>query len=291
MEAFNPTGKDLVLDENLKPVSEGEGSWKVVEPDEFDEMAEADEDGDTADEEDGEAGEEPSPEGEVAGASTEEEWDGDPNKLDPKLQRVHKEMVRGLNMKFQELARIRKEYEQKLEAGAAAPQKPVAPSAPPVVDTTDKASFEKSLNEYVQYHIAQALNTQIAPVASQTEAAIEALAKMEQERAWNAVVSDKDFSEDIEQHMRTIAANDPFWSNQPATADSMRALYNFAKRDLGLQKVKGEVETHKATAEKRAVPRAANTKRKATAAENYSKSLTEKQAIRAMFQEAARGGK
>jgi hypothetical protein len=234
-----------------------------------------------------EAGE---PEDAVAPTFDPAQWDGRieslPENLRVAIAPIHKTMERGMHQKFQEIAALRKEYEQKLESLRADPtpsqKAETGPPPPPTADMTYDEQVEAQ-NKRDSYFAKKALEETLKTTPEFKQ--VEVLAKQQEGAARVQLVqSQPGFTPEIGAAMAQIAESHPYYASLLDTNEGALVLFQTAKIALENHELKssqGKVQQaaankaeadikKKASAGQAAISRTGST-RKATPAENYAK--------------------
>jgi len=215
------------------------------------------------------------------------EWDGRPESLPPELQRVHKEMERGMHRKFQELAQLRKEaeeqrkaYEERLESLSKKAQPDEDPM--PTLDNTSEDSYNRSIKELIAWNVRQEARKQAEGANKTVMEVLEKQKRLEQEQvhqAWERrckMIEESDgYTETIGQKMVELAQSHPLWSQAPHTDEGMLELFNHVKRQNMIAAADAAEGKRKATAPARSVERPVGRgkPKKASPSEIYSGSF------------------
>lgn len=274
-----------------------EGAADEVEPEQ--EATEVQEDEQVADEAaDGDTGEvvEEDTTDEATEVTTEaaafdpDQWDGKIESLPENVRAVvgpiHKTMERGMHQKFQELASLRKEYEQKLESLRADPtpsrKAETGPPPPPTSDMPYEEQVEAQ-NKRDAYFAKQALEEQFK--ASPHVQKMEAIAKQQEaDTRVQMVQKQPGFTPEVGAAMAQIAESHPYYASLLDTDEGSLVLFQTAKialENYALKSASGQAQQaaaakaeagikKKASAGQAAISRPGST-RKTTPAENYAK--------------------
>jgi len=222
------------------------------------------------------------------------EWDGNPETLPEPLQATHKEMVRGVNKKFQEVADLRRQAEETLAlARQARPaQQSEADEGPPPFPTEDDTQEQynakwAAINEYNAKKAVEAAMAQnggvMDPQLQELKAGIDARNRLD------LIASQPGFTDEIAQHMAAMADADPGMERHIHSDEGAVMLFRLAKAEVenavlkktaddGKKAVAKAAEDdlrRKTSASSRATPRPAGANpggsRAATPAELYAK--------------------
>jgi uncharacterized protein YdcH (DUF465 family) len=266
----------------------------IIEPgsdDESEEDAEEllAEDGDEQPEASMDAEEEPE-ETQKAETWTAEQWDGNPDSLPDDIKKVfepvHRVMERGMHKKFQELAALRKEYEDKLARlpGDPAPAPAAQSDAPPPVPTAEMTQEEQNAawDARDAYFARKAVEEQVK-LSGPPEEVQEVVEMRRAEKRLNGMRERLGYDPDVEVAMRQLTQAHPYYGRLFEDDEGMDVLFHTAKTALENAKLQ-EVATSKkqvaaqdaeakikkkASAAKGAVSRPGNP-RNSTPADNYA---------------------
>lgn len=199
------------------------------------------------------------------------QWDGDPNKLPKPLKRVHDEMMRGWGTKTAELARLRREYEQKLES--ASKPEPKQPEAPPPLDESSQDALERSLDARIQHLSAQGQSS----LQQEIKELKDALQEIRGANTVREIVSDlqaKDgWSDDVFRQIQSYEQDDPqLWETMMMSPRGRDMLFRRAVDEMKKSEEIREAARRRASAPKRAVtaPGERGQAKKATPADRYA---------------------
>lgn len=164
-----------------------------------------------------------------------DEWDGNyqglPDPVKQVLNPVYKNMERGLHMKFQEVADLKKEYVGKLEGLQKPPQEEQQAKEPPLpTDDMSAEEYNRAFEARQKWLFEQVLNDKVqrGELASGDVTAALETQQVQAERV-NAVTSQPDYNDDIGMVMAKIA-EDQYWYDQyHGSNEGALALYEYAK--------------------------------------------------------------
>ena len=289
-EKWEAAEEAAISEESEELVDEVESEVADVdeaEPEDDVEVEADDEDEDEAEDEEEQEEEDPPAEAKEPVA-----WDGNPQTLPPELKPYVDNVVRGVNMKLQEVAQIRKELQAELERAKSQAQGPkeVANEQPPFpTDDDSPEEYNRKWAAINKYNAEQAARAVLAereqsPDNSRLQ---QAAAFAEAQQRYIRLQSQPGYSDEIADKMVEIAQSDSsgYWNDQLQTSDQgTLALFELAKTQMtaaSLQKTAEELKKtaaskatdetkRKAGAAKRQVSRPSGT-RKSTPAENFKK--------------------
>jgi len=225
--------------------------------------------------EDQDTGESTAPEDEEESVAFDpQNWDGDLNSLPEETRKlidpIYKTMERGMHNKFQELARIRKEYENKMAELVSKPTQqpaPAQPDGPPPapVGTETPEQQQAMWDKRDEWFAAKALEKQAEKMGlSKKDERVELLvAEREQQRRIALVQSQEGFRPEIGQAMASIAQQHPYYQNMLDSDEGILVLFHTAKNALEAHELRQQsAKTKQALASKAD----ADIKKKASAA-------------------------
>lgn len=264
-QIVNPNEDDHILDTKIKESIENQPAhepWKVPEEPTVEMPTEEATSEEAA----------PQVEEEVETQQEESEpvkWDGNPESLPPELQSIHKDMVRGMNQKFQGLADERKKleaerskYETKLESLGKQAKSEADP--PPSLDNSSEDAYNRSIQDLIAWNVRQQTQKQQDDASQSVMEVMEKQKRMEQNQAaadWDRrcqmIEKSDGYTDVIGQQMVQLAQEHPLWSNAPQTDEGMKTLFEHVRAQSAATAA-GVAETQrKSTASQRTVDRPA----------------------------------
>lgn len=176
----------------------------------------------------------------VEAAFDADKWDGNmaslPASIKPAVDKIYKEMERGLTKKFTEVATLRKQYETKLAELQSDPT-PKAKQAEvvPPVPTADlhPEVQERMWNERDAYFAREEARKQIEALGLKPDPRVqELLVEREVQQVVQTVQSYEGWTPEVGQAMAQIAQSHPYYESMLGSLEGMTVLFHTAKTAL-----------------------------------------------------------
>lgn len=301
VEGDRPEPDPVIVDPWAIPeeLTEGDidlGDGRIVGPEERDEDDEPDPEAAAEDPAEAEDGADPEEaegdEQEAAPVFDVEQWNGNLDELPDNVPRevfekIHKFMERGAQIKYRQLAALRKEYEQKLESAnqPGVRENTVAEGPPPMPgENATQAEWQAWHQKTVEFHAKQTAERIVQERLPDISGLQEKTAQFEMDRRLSMLTQQDGYTPEVDKKMADLATSSEFWMNALRGSDEQALqLFSFARsevereslrrqvaeQDKTVAKAEAEEVKRKTSAAERAVSRSGSSK-KATPADRYS---------------------